>query len=691
MSRLISLVLLLFVLMLTLVLVSMSSTFADGFGQYDQLFNVQRGCSITEIAAPAAVPSTNYDLVYQSIPGKVSAARIAEVDALLRARLSDSESFQYISYHTNCNYQVCATIHYQYDGLKYNETLGVNFDLPPNPDRPINNADVSLTTMTSVYGSMQITLLQNQLSTLRMSVENLESTVNRKQSEINGLSLKARSLRERFLADQERLRELVAEQERANRALAQTLQTENNLQHVSARLDQMIEASRNEMEQLESENQNLERELSENVAATTQLYRNFTAPEFSSNWIQQGQAIDGHIGSGIGSHNQKVIDINTVTRIQQGFDLVEFNVGDFINRTDFDFQRHVQPHFATPPTHPHYQSLVTAERYLNQTRKEINTSPLYDQKETRNDLLDLAEMSKDLADEDFSRGDDEDGEKRLSLTLTLIDGALSFVPGVSAIKDAITLSTGINPITREAVSDMELAIIGGTFFMPAIFSGTTKAISKTGAIMLKFMGSGKNFGIANKIVTAIRNADTYISSIINKLPTAKIGELTDEIVDSAARLGLKEGSKLNAVLDTFKRFFADEAGHVETKFLMDVLEGGISASWKMTKEVMEDLGSAIKNLRTSNKLPEKYIKKDEAKALGWERQSGNLHEVAPGKSIGGDVYKNMDGQLPVGKKYYEADLGYTQGRRGTERIVYSEDRKFYITNDHYETFTEIKP
>ena len=91
------------------------------------------------------------------------------------------------------------------------------------------------------------------------------------------------------------------------------------------------------------------------------------------------------------------------------------------------------------------------------------------------------------------------------------------------------------------------------------------------------------------------------------------------------------------------------------------------------------------------KLPSNFITKKEARDLGWESSKGNLNKVAPGKSIGGDKFGNREGNLPKGSgiKYYECDIGYTGGRRGAERIVYSNKGKIYYTNDHYATFEEL--
>ena len=87
-------------------------------------------------------------------------------------------------------------------------------------------------------------------------------------------------------------------------------------------------------------------------------------------------------------------------------------------------------------------------------------------------------------------------------------------------------------------------------------------------------------------------------------------------------------------------------------------------------------------------LPGNYIKKNKAKDLGWESSEGNLWDVAPGKSIGGDRYYNNDDQLPEvkGRKYYECDINFGGGYRGGERIVFSNDGLIYYTGDHYNSF-----
>ena len=93
------------------------------------------------------------------------------------------------------------------------------------------------------------------------------------------------------------------------------------------------------------------------------------------------------------------------------------------------------------------------------------------------------------------------------------------------------------------------------------------------------------------------------------------------------------------------------------------------------------------------RLPDNFITKAEAQALGWDSSYNYVSDVAPGKSIGGDRFGNYEGQLPKkkGRTFKECDCNYTKGKRGGERIVYSNDGHVWYTNDHYETFTELFP
>lgn len=90
-------------------------------------------------------------------------------------------------------------------------------------------------------------------------------------------------------------------------------------------------------------------------------------------------------------------------------------------------------------------------------------------------------------------------------------------------------------------------------------------------------------------------------------------------------------------------------------------------------------------------LPSNYLTKKEAQDLGWVASKGNLWEVAPGKSIGGDRFGNREGLLPEapGRKYYECDIDFDGSYRNAKRIIYSNDGLIFYTEDHYESFQQL--
>ncbi|HZJ86685.1 MAG TPA: ribonuclease domain-containing protein [Erysipelothrix sp.] len=87
-------------------------------------------------------------------------------------------------------------------------------------------------------------------------------------------------------------------------------------------------------------------------------------------------------------------------------------------------------------------------------------------------------------------------------------------------------------------------------------------------------------------------------------------------------------------------------------------------------------------------LPENYITKQEAIALGWKASEGNLWDVSDQKSIGGDAFRNREKKLPQGN-YFEADIDYKGGYRNEKRVVYSSEGDIYYTDDHYTSFEKL--
>lgn len=109
------------------------------------------------------------------------------------------------------------------------------------------------------------------------------------------------------------------------------------------------------------------------------------------------------------------------------------------------------------------------------------------------------------------------------------------------------------------------------------------------------------------------------------------------------------------------------------------------------KELTEILDSL--NASNNTSLPAKFITKREAKRMGWKpgQDLWSVRELR-GKSIGGDIFSNREGQLPDGERvWHEADLDYKGKHRGAKRIIYSDDGLRVITVNHYKSFMEAPP
>lgn len=158
----------------------------------------------------------------------------------------------------------------------------------------------------------------------------------------------------------------------------------------------------------------------------------------------------------------------------------------------------------------------------------------------------------------------------------------------------------------------------------------------------------------------------------NESANEQAGEQDNTAAAEATRYTHTEEATIYDIGDTESDAKNDSTGAV--------VESGSYTSMEEVSEYIHEFGH----------LPDNYITKSEAKKLGW-KTNGNLSEVAPGKSIGGDSFGNREGLLPKqkGRKYFECDIDYIGGGRNAKRLIYSNDGLIYYTQDHYESFEQI--
>jgi hypothetical protein len=127
-------------------------------------------------------------------------------------------------------------------------------------------------------------------------------------------------------------------------------------------------------------------------------------------------------------------------------------------------------------------------------------------------------------------GVQEIGHSFLRTARYALDTAIDFSPGVSLVKDLISITTGVNPVTGEQLSDLELGITVATLWTPSYISGSSKVF---GRIMIAVEKHADEMSAAAKVVGAVKSSDSQLGAGVGRA----LGEHTGEIVDSAKKIG----------------------------------------------------------------------------------------------------------------------------------------------------------
>lgn len=122
---------------------------------------------------------------------------------------------------------------------------------------------------------------------------------------------------------------------------------------------------------------------------------------------------------------------------------------------------------------------------------------------------------------------------------------------------------------------------------------------------------------------------------------------------------------------------------------------GIVAVTQQKPDTVTSLTSeqrVVSYIRQYHRLPDYYVTKKIARSRGWNASVGNLCQVLPGKVIGGDIFANRERQLPSAYRrvWREADINYRCGRRGAERLLYSNDGLIYVSRNHYRDVVQVE-
>jgi len=284
-------------------------------------------------------------------------------------------------------------------------------------------------------------------------------------------------------------------------------------------------------------------------------------------------------------HNASIQGIEQTARIDQK--LVNTST------TPTDFAKSIEAAKAdmtgviTSSDSPAYRDLSYAKSQIDRARARLDVSPLSEaQKHNMAAVLEIAEMLFSIADLHFAQGDISDGDLVLAQVgmalLPVFDALSDLTPGFSLAKDLITLSTGVNPVTFDTATDLQISLLAGSLFVPSIVKGSAGAIAKTAKLLMKFATTeGRQAAKAARILKAIEKADREIKPLMN-MPDCltlnksfyfemiftltsvayacpgMLGDGVDKLLDSAKKLNVP-ASDLNRVVNQSHHVFGPQA------------------------------------------------------------------------------------------------------------------------------------
>jgi hypothetical protein len=276
-------------------------------------------------------------------------------------------------------------------------------------------------------------------------------------------------------------------------------------------------------------------------------------------------------------HNKSIAGIEQTARIDKS--LINSNT------TPSDFAKSIEAAKAdmsgvvTPKDSPYYRDLAYTKSDLDQARAKVSIAPLSeDQRKNLSAALDISELLFSIADLQFSLGDGATGDMVLARSHQVIgqvfDTLSDIAPGVSLLKDLISLGTGVNPVTFESVGDVEMAIISGALLVPGAAKLAGKRVSQAAEWLSKVVAKHQS-AKAEKILDIIKKADEQLDEIVDEadcltyskpsiweyislIPTAyacpgKVGKSVDVVEKSAEAAGVTNPKSVAKYADLAKK------------------------------------------------------------------------------------------------------------------------------------------
>lgn len=297
-----------------------------------------------------------------------------------------------------------------------------------------------------------------------------------------------------------------------------------------------------------------------------------------------------------------------------------------------------------PPSHPQYNNVLDTRLYIDQARTNVQNDTNGEYRQQRLDLLDSADVTTDIAEQQFVDGDNEAGSAILDVAKTVADIATDFLPYVSTAKDLYAGFTGKNFITGEKLAGWErgvsiasavvdLATLGvGGKAVKAAGKGASWLLGKfaDGAKRLSNLKIEPSWPHAADIFDALESSDEVAAAIRGIDDVAEAGEAvgknTGELVEELNNLGLKKGDADDVIAEA--KAIIDDPAWVKTSSQGRTVYKNDSLISSGRPEVLDDgVPESIKRRVMSGETNLDLMKSGNA-PIGPDGRQINLHHLS---------------------------------------------------------------
>ena len=621
------------------------------------------------------VHTTEYDTIYMNRSDSAVAAYARQKASEFATHLAKDYSSYRVEVITGygCDSAACIVVEYQVDNIQSRELIRYGSSMeqgnygsishipygpydPPSPPEP-SPSEGEGSNSSSRRPSGPSPDAVSQLDGLVREAESLQSDINAANSEHEAVKRNLDSKEDLLQSAVTARNKAAAEMRDASIEAREAKQKASDAKVIGDYVARQLAGEENNRNAKQSEFDNIQAQLDSLMAEADKFEEEFK-PEPAS-ISESDRNNEAHIESSGNSHNNAINDLHDIAKINEGLESLDMEMETILDPTNQLGPDQLNPsELEVSSHHPSYDDLNEAARYANAARKAIQTTG---ESEDQGLLLDLADLTVSMAEGAIQSGSDALANDLIGTSLAATDMALDFIPGASAVNDAIKIATGRNLWTGEKLDDIEIALIAGSFFVPAAIAGTGKVIARSAKMLVKVVEKGKSGNkLADDMLDSIRRSDKKLGDTSGQRPCNIVGldyrlfilpvfdflfptayasdclpdgVITDQVVESATK------SKLDvSVVDNSANNAAD---YVRFKTHLKFMEDGIlDTSGTLTRQAVTDSRLLIRGSDLNNPAVISELTGDGSNIADWGKYTTKAVTNSSGQNLQVHFYRN---------------------------------------------------